>query len=312
MKLSVIVCTRNRAYAITECLDSIAAALANASPLDAEIVVVDNGSTDDTPAIIKGWVASCAFPVRSIAEPIAGLSLARNRALRAAQGDLLVFTDDDCRLSKDYVNDLLRHDAADTGLVLRGGRVELGDPTDLPLTIKTSRTQVRWHRKTNAARHDNIANSIVGCNMAMRREVAEYIGPFDERFGPGTSIPAAEDTDWTFRAYLANIAIEYVPDMVIFHHHGRKLPSDGNKLLRNYGIGNGAVYVKFLFKDPNLCRQFYWDVKTSIKEIGSGKSNFFPQFGFSRHRWLRYCVLGAMRYVFVVLRRPLAGNGRGR
>ena len=48
MRLSVIVCTKNRARNITPCLDSIAAAFSLAAPLDAEIVIVDNGSTDNT------------------------------------------------------------------------------------------------------------------------------------------------------------------------------------------------------------------------------------------------------------------------
>ena len=138
MKLSVIIATRNRAYAIADCLDSVAAAFAYAAPLDAEIVVVDNGSTDDTAGIINAWAASSAVRVHLLFEPKAGLPRAHNRALRAARGEILAFTDDDCRLSKEYVTDLLRHNAGDIGLVLRGGRVELGDPTDLPLTINTS------------------------------------------------------------------------------------------------------------------------------------------------------------------------------
>jgi glycosyltransferase involved in cell wall biosynthesis len=64
MKLSVIVATRNRAHAITCCLDSIAASLAHAASLDAEIVVVDNGSTDATSEIVKRWASACPFPVR--------------------------------------------------------------------------------------------------------------------------------------------------------------------------------------------------------------------------------------------------------
>jgi len=74
-----------------------------------------------------------------------------NVALRAAQGEILAFTDDDCRLSKDYVNDLLRHDAGDAEPVLRGGRIELGDPTDLPLTIRTTPDRIRWNRRENSA-----------------------------------------------------------------------------------------------------------------------------------------------------------------
>jgi glycosyltransferase involved in cell wall biosynthesis len=303
MKLSVIVGTRNRAYAIRACLDSIAAAFAKAALVDGEIIVVDNGSTDRTLAVIENWKASCPFPVRVLLESKPGLSAARNSAMRTATGDLLVFTDDDCRLSENYVVELLRRDAADSDLVLRGGRVELADPEDLPISIKTHAVCERWHRKKRSARYENLGQTIVGCNLAMRREAAERIGPFDERFGPGARIPASEDTDWIFRAYLADIMIEYVPDMVVFHHHGRKRLAEGTKLFANYAIGNGAVYAKFLFKDPDLCRQFSWDLKASLKNFLLGKSNRFyvGRFAFSRQRWLGGCIWGAISYTYAVL-----------
>jgi glycosyltransferase involved in cell wall biosynthesis len=127
MKLSVIVATRNRAANLCPCLDSIAAAFAKAAPLHAEIIMVDNGSTDNTPDVIKAWSAGSGMPIKSLSEPRPGRTRALNCALRAAEGNLLVFTDDDCRLSENYVNDLLRHFASDgADLVIRGGRVELG------------------------------------------------------------------------------------------------------------------------------------------------------------------------------------------
>ena len=102
--------------------------MTEAGPLDAEIVVVDNGSQDETSKIVQQWATGCAFPVRLLVEPRAGLAIAHNRALRTARGELFVFTDDDCRLSKEYVKDLSRHDAADAEPVLRGGRIELATP----------------------------------------------------------------------------------------------------------------------------------------------------------------------------------------
>jgi glycosyltransferase involved in cell wall biosynthesis len=296
MKLSVIIATRNRAHAITECLDSIAASLANAAPLDAEIVVVDNGSQDATSRVVEQWATGCAFPVRLLVEPRAGLSVARNRALRIAQGELLVFTDDDCRLSKEYVNDLLRHDAADTEPVLRGGRVELGDHTDLSITIRTTTTRQRLNRRTNPATHDCIVGQISGCNMTMRRALVEKLGPFDERFGVGSSIESGEDSDYLFRAYLAGFTLEYVPDMTVFHYHGRKQKPVGYKLYRGYSIGTGAIYAKYFLKQPNLCLPFYWDIKKSIKEIVSGTNLFYPILGFSFKHKVAYAVLGAVRY----------------
>lgn len=280
-------------------LGLIATAFASASPLDAEIVVVDNASTDNTADTIKAWASASSVRVKALSEPRAGKSRALNRALGAAQGQLLAFTDDDCRLHSEYVNDLLRHDAADTGLVLRGGRIELGDPTDLPFSINTSPTPRRWSLAANSARHQNLAGLIAGCNMTARRALIERLGPFDENFGPGSKIGSGEDTDFVFRAYLAGAALAYVPDMTVFHYHGRKTSEDGKALFRRYMIGNGGRDAKYISKHPNLCRQTYWDLKLVFKEIRTGTNLFLPNIGFSHRDKLACVVRGAVRYFFM-------------
>ncbi|MCB9988470.1 MAG: glycosyltransferase [Rhodospirillales bacterium] len=281
MKISVIICTRNRAHAITPCLDSVAAALGKAQPVTAEIVVVDNGSTDDTSARVKEWAKDQTFPVNLVTEPRPGLSCARNCALRTAQGDILVWTDDDCRMDPDYIIDALRHDAADSGLVLRGGRVELGNPGDLPLSIKTAKDIQRWRKNDPDSQHEHFGNAIVGCNMVMRKEVARTLGDFDERLGAGTKIPGGEDLDYIYRAYLADILIEYVPDMVVHHFHGRTQYEEGKKLLQGYFIGDGALYAKYMFSAPQLCRNFFIDTKKTIKDILTGQDRHFKVLKFS-------------------------------
>lgn len=297
MKLAVIVCTRNRAHAILECLQSIQDAISSAAPVDAEIIVVDNGSTDETAAIVKEWASSCPSPVQSLSEPKRGLSRARNRALRSTQADLLAFTDDDCRLSREYIRELLRHDAGDTDLVLRGGRVELGDPSDLPITINTCNTPVRWSLRENSARHDRLSGPISGCNMAMRRALVERLGPFDEGLGAGAGIPSAEDADYNFRAYIAGATLEYVPDMTVFHYHGRKTIAAARKLLIDYEIGNGALYARYLFKHPNLCRPFYWNCKDALRQILTGKTSYLPEMGVSEWDRVSANFRGAARYL---------------
>jgi glycosyltransferase involved in cell wall biosynthesis len=303
VRVSIIVATRNRAHAITGCLDSIAAALAHAAPLDAEIVVVDNGSHDATPAIVEQWASASPFPVRQLFEPRKGLSAARNCALRAAQGDLLAWTDDDCRLSREYVADLLRHDSSDTELVLRGGRVELGDPTDLPICIKTGDAAKRWHKTRYPQDKWRLCGALIGANMAMRRAVADKVGYFDERFGAGTSLPGGEELDYLYRAYLADIIIEYVPDMVIFHHHGRKTIPVGNSLMTNYVIGGGGLYAKYIFRDLGFCKTFYWTIKNALWETICGAKRDKEQVGLSSSQVLAYNMLGVVRYGVVSAQR---------
>lgn len=307
MQLSIIVCTRNRAYAIAACLDSIAVALSHASPVDAEIVVVDNASEDDTSAVVTTWATSCAFPVRLLQERRKGLAVARNCGIRAAQGDLLVFTDDDCRLSLDFIRDAVRHDEADgSQLVIRGGRIDLGDPTDLPLTIKTETERARWHINAPCKQHELLGGkAISGCNMVMRREAVQTIGFFDERLGAGSPIPSAEDVDWCLRGYFAGIAVEYVPDMAIAHFHGRKTPQDANKLMSGYLAGTGALYAKYIFKDHRFCHEFYWDFKKAAQELLLRRNKFVPEWGFSYRDKVKYSLLGAMKYVLLWARHPL-------
>jgi len=303
-KLSVIIATRNRAHAIGPCLQSVAAALANAAPLDAEIVVVDNGSSDNTAELIQSWARASGATVQFLTQPLPGKARALNRALRAARGQLLAFIDDDCRLTPLYVTQLLAHAAADIEPVVRGGRVELGDPTDLPLTIKTTPDRGQWHRRLNSARHHSIVGLIHGCNMTMPRTIAEKLGPFDERFGPGSIMKSGDDTDYLFRAYLANFMLEYVPDMAVTHFHGRKTPAEGRVLQQKYLISNGGLMAKHGRKHLNLCRPFIWDCENAVQEMLAGGISTTSTDYFSHRDKVAYAIRGAIRYFTHAAGRP--------
>jgi glycosyltransferase involved in cell wall biosynthesis len=87
---SVVVCTRNRCALLQACLASL-----DEQTLDRlEVVVVDNGSTDATPAKLDEWRRAAQYRVVAN-EPVAGLSRSRNRGLETARGDLVLFLDDD-------------------------------------------------------------------------------------------------------------------------------------------------------------------------------------------------------------------------
>lgn len=303
MIVSVIVCTRNCAYAIVPCLDSIAAAISEAAPIEAEIVVVNNGSSDDTDKLVLAWAASQTIPSRLLFEGSPGLSKARNCGLCAARGDIIVFTDDDCRLSVSYIKEVIELYSNDSDAVLRGGRVELGDATDLPLTIKTDLKAATLSRKLASAKHGSITDIIVGCNMTMRREVIDRIGLFDECLGSGAPIPGGEDIDYILRAYLAYVTLQYVPTMVVYHHHGRKSAADGKRLQRAYAIASAAVYSKYFFKNLDVCRPLWWDFKKAFNKLLFGAKDRDSSMDMRPEVWMWYSLIGVVKYYLIAAQR---------
>lgn len=286
-RISFIICTRNRAASLRRALDSVAAtARPHGDGID--LLVVDNGSTDDTRATVADWAATAFMPVRLIDQPRQGLAAARNAGMAAATGRLLAFTDDDCVLEPDYVAELLRHYDNDTVPVIRGGRVELGDPADLPYTIKVSEVPARMKM------WDHPGLFLIGCNMVIPRAVTQVIGKFDERFGAGARFRASEETDYIYRAFRAGIAVEYVPNMVVRHFHGRRTHADIARLSAGYFVGNGAVYAKH-FRDRPFSRWLWSHARMAAKELVRGQQ-MDAALGLTYRSLFFYTALGMAKY----------------
>jgi len=172
----------------------------------------------------------------------------------------LVFTDDDCTLSADYLRFLKQRYSRDIVPTLRGGKVELGTTDDLPFSIKLDETV------HSLGALDYPGGFIIGANMTMHRDVVAKIGLFDVRFGAGARFIAGEDTDYIYRCYLQGVPVEYVPDMVVKHFHGRRDAASIVQLNHGYHVGGGALYAKYIFR-WGLVRHLYWDFKKWLHEI---------------------------------------------
>lgn len=288
--VSVVVSTRNRSARLSACLDSIRAAALKAG-VPVEAVIVDNGSTDDTREVLRAWAAAAShLAVTPLFEPRPGTSHARNTGIAAARGQIVVFTDDDCRLAPDFISTAVKLVRTGPPRSLFGGRVLLGDPADLPFTI-------RLEEKTDQLLGDTHPGGfLLGCNMVASREALDRIGPFDPLFGPGASTRAAEDTDFIYRAAIAGLPVLYVPSLVVFHHHGRRDPRDLARLYEGYNIGNGALYAKHMWKHPRLLKHFLWDVRDGVFELFGGPS-FNPALGLSYRGKALGNLVGAARYL---------------
>lgn len=250
-RLTVIICTSNRAAKLHAALQALAAA-DPCAPSRVELVVVDNNSTDDTRQVVERATLP-RFDVRYTFEPRQGSSFARNTGILCARGDMIAFTDDDCIVAPDWTDRIIRHFAADEALDVLGGRIELFNPDHAPVTIRTSR---EFMTIDPTCYHAGFVHS---ANMAFRRRVVERIGLFDHRFGAGALLKSGEDADFIFRAQRAGCRILYAPDVLVRHDHGRTGRDQVGRLRRGYLFGDGALLTKHILGgDALAARRFYW------------------------------------------------------
>ena len=238
-RLSVIVCTRNRGVRLNRFLDQMRQLVS--PPGGWELVLVDNASSDGTPAVIEGFTRQAPMSCHHVHAPQCGLARARNVGLAAARGEILVFTDDDCYPSPDYLCSIAKvFDECAPAFI--GGRVVLHDPTDAAVTVRD------FAEPFDIPEYSYVSSSfIAGANMAIARHVFEDIGGFDPHLGAGTPSMAGEDIDIVARAVWAGWSGRYDPRPVVAHDHGRKPGRAAVRQSRGYDYGRGAYLAKRMF-----------------------------------------------------------------
>src|ERR1700722_323194 len=101
MDISLIVCTRDRCRKLTHHLESLRRITFERRW---EIIIVDNGSVDETAAVLHEFIRTAPTEVTSKFEPRPGKSNALNTAITIARGEIVVFTDDDCYPAQDFLS----------------------------------------------------------------------------------------------------------------------------------------------------------------------------------------------------------------
>jgi glycosyltransferase involved in cell wall biosynthesis len=236
--VSVIIPVLNGERTIKECLASLLKM--DYPPERREILVVDNGSTDRTAAIVK------TFPVRYLHEDRRGASHARNRGIEASKGEILAFTDADCVVTTRWLRELVQ--GFDNQEV---GGVDGETLAYLPAT-PIERYMARWSSFSYQVRLTSpLFPFVITANVAFRREVFDQIGLFDTRF------PAAggEDVDFSWRFLEeTDLELRYNPKAVVFHRHRSTARSYFSQHMR-YGRGRAILRTKHPARFPWGWRQ---------------------------------------------------------
>jgi cellulose synthase/poly-beta-1,6-N-acetylglucosamine synthase-like glycosyltransferase len=223
MRVSVIVPAYHAASTLARCL---AALDTQDFPRDEfEIIVVDDGSTDNTAEIAARFSS-----VRLIRAEHRGAAAARNAGARAARGDLVLFTDADCEPTREWIATLCRA-FADARVVGAKGAYRTRQRGWIARFV-----QLEYEEKYARMRRARRIDFIDTYSAAYRRDVFLANGGFDESF-PTASV---EDQEFSFRLAEQGLAMVFVPDAIVYHRHAATL---GAYARRKFRIGYWKVRV---------------------------------------------------------------------
>lgn len=238
-RITVVVCTRDRAGTLDGCL----AALGAQRYASYEVLVVDNGSAGDETRLVAE-----RHGARYVREERTGLDRARNRGLEVASSPIVAYTDDDARPEPRWLEGLARGFSSPdvlgvTGLVLPA---ELATPPQILFEDAYGGMGKGFDQRVFTRRGRRLGyrpeHVGVGCNMAFRREALTRLGGFDPALDVGTATGGGGDLDAFQRVLEADGAIVYRPDAVVRHVHRRS-----REALRRQLFDNGRAYSAFLF-----------------------------------------------------------------
>jgi glycosyltransferase involved in cell wall biosynthesis len=235
MRLSAVICTRNRPELIGQ---AVASVLANDYPTF-ELIVVDQSDTDATRRALAPLQAA-APTLRYVHTSRVGLSAAYNTAIAESRGEVLAFTDDDCVAPRDWLHQIATTFAREPDVDLIYGQVlcarELrGREGVVP--------ELRIGQPRRISRRHGFVIYGMGANFAARRRLFEVVGGFDEALGGGGPLRSSQDFDLQYRVYRAGLVTLLAPEVVVMHY-GWRSPDDWPKTLLAYGVGNGGFFMK--------------------------------------------------------------------
>lgn len=225
-KVSVIVCSYNGGQTLDDCLTS----LKQLEYPNYEVVIVDDGSKDDTPSIVARhpWVVS-------VRQENKGLSVARNVGAATATGEIFAYTDSDCMADPHWLYYLV-------GTLLSGDYAGVGGPNISP-------PAQQWVQACVAAAPggpshvlltDVVAEHIPGCNMAFHRWAFERVGGFDAEYRK-----AGDDVDFCWRLQQSGGVIAFSPSAIVWHYRRFTLTAF-RKQQEGYGEAESLLRFKHL------------------------------------------------------------------
>jgi len=212
MKATIQLCTYNRAYLLERVLDACFEQTVSSD--DYEVVLVNDGSSDDTPAVIARAQARATSPFTVVNQSNGGLAKARNAGLARSTGERIILTDDDVLPLPNFVEEHLRSHARHPKAIVRGAAITVENLDDLPPPI--------WSLR------DYSGNYFWTTNVSVPLATLRAVGGFNETFAEY----GWEDIDVGLRLRFAGVKAVFNRNALVYHYKPRPNAGDVEKMLR--------------------------------------------------------------------------------
>lgn len=206
MKYSIVIPFHNARKTIDRCLES---ALNQSLPKgDYEIIVVDDGSRDNTSDIVKN------YPVRLMQQENNGPAAARNKGAKVAKGYILIFVDADCELEANFIKNISAPIEQNVEIIGVQGRYKTKQREFIAQFIQAE-IETRYQRMGR----DKYIDFVGTYAAAYRKDVFLESGGFDLKFPQA----AGEDIDLSYRLYKKGSKMVFKPAAFVYHQHPVRL-----------------------------------------------------------------------------------------
>lgn len=238
--VSILICTRDRAESLRATLASIGQCDTPAD-VPAELLVVDNGSTDGTRAVVNETQLP-NIPVRYVHEPRHGKGHAYNTGMAEARGDIFLFTDDDVRVPRGWIEGMCRP-IVDGYTDAVQGSVRIAPHLVRPWMRNLHRD---WLLSVDFSNVEE-PGGLIGANAAFRRTVLRKVPGFDEMLGPG-GLGFCDDSFFGAQLLAAGFRIRSAGPLFVEHHFEPSRLDRDNLLTRAKQQGRSGAYFSYHLK----------------------------------------------------------------
>lgn len=286
-KASIIVPIYNAEHTIKECADSILSL--NYPKEKLELIFVNNSSTDNTPILLEEYDGK----IKILHERKRGPAAARNKGILNSNGEIIAFTDADCKVDKDWLQNIV-NPLQDVSIGIVGGKILSKRPCN---KIEEFGENIHDHNKAINVYKPPYA---ITMNWASRRSVLMEVDLFDESF------IRCEDVDLSHKIMQADYRLLYQPEAITYHSN-EKTPS--GLFIEGFKHGFWSIKVhkkwKYLISQFGHCRfnfSTYKDLVESLINyiIGNDRHHNICYFLFNLGKKIGK-ISGSFRFLYIDL-----------